>query len=181
MTFSKCVSERRSIRKFKAEDIPDDVLEKIIRDASYAPSWKNSQTTRYIIVKDKPLMTEIAQTCMMDFKHNQNIVMSAPALILVTTVKSRSGYERDGSFSTDLGTHWESFDAGIATQTLCLSAHSNNLGTVILGLFEADKVTRAAIIPEDQKLSSLIAIGYPDETPDMPKRKGLDDLVDYRR
>ena len=181
MTFAKCVSERRSIRKYRAEDIPDEVLAKVIKDASYAPSWKNSQTTRYIVIKDDALKAEIAQTCMMDFKHNHDIVMNAPVLILVTTIKSRSGYERDGSLSTGLGTHWESFDAGIATQTLCLSAHSNDLGTVILGIFNTDKVVRAAKVPEGQKLSALVAIGYPDESPDMPKRKGTDELIDYRR
>ena len=180
-SFMECVSGRRSVRKYKAEKIREDVLERIITAASFAPSWKNSQTIRYIIIQDEALKNELAQTCMKDFALNRDNIMSAPVLILATTVKNRCGYERDGSFSTGLGTHWESFDAGIAVQTLCLAAYAEGLGTVIMGIFDEEKIPRAAKIPEDQKLSAVIAIGYPDESPSMPKRRGLDELLDYRR
>ena len=60
----------------------------------------------------------------MDFEYNQKTMHNAPALILVTTITGHSGFERDGSFSTSKETHWESFDAGIAVQTLCLAAYS---------------------------------------------------------
>ena len=181
MNFMECVSGRRSVRKYKAEKIEDGVLEKIIAAASFAPSWKNSQTVRYIIVKGEELKKELAQSCMMDFALNRDNILSAPAVILVTTIANRAGYERDGSFSTSMGTHWESFDAGIAVQTLCLAAYAEGLGTVIMGIFDAEKSKEAAKIPEGQKLSAIVAIGYPDETPPMPKRKELNELLDYRR
>ena len=180
MDYLECLSGRRSVRKYKGDNIPRDVLERIITTASYAPSWKNSQTTRYIVVENEELKTQLAQDCMMDFTHNQNIVTNAPAVILVTTITNRSGYERDGSFSTDLGTHWESFDAGIATQTLCLAAYAEGLGSVILGIFDPVKVGGTVTIPESQKLSAIVAIGYPDEFPDMPKRKSSDEIADYK-
>ena len=181
MSFMECLSGRRSVRKYKADKIPDDIIKKIITTASYAPSWKNSQTTRYIIVEDEALKNELAQNCVMGFALNRDNIMSAPALILVTTIKNRSGYERDGSFSTGKGTHWESFDAGIATQTLCLAAYAEGLGTVVMGIFDEDKTIQTAKIPEDQKLSAMVAIGYPDETPPMSKRKSADELMDCRR
>ena len=181
MGFIECVNGRRSVRKYKAEKIQDDVLKRIVTAASYSPSWKNSQTVRYIIVENKAIKNELAQTCVMDFKPNCDIILNAPVLILVTTVANRSGYERDGSFSTGLGTHWESFDAGIATQTLCLAAFAEGLGTVVLGIFDADKTIQTANVPEGRKLSAIVAIGYPDETPPMPKRKEADELMDYRR
>jgi nitroreductase len=180
MDFLECVNGRRSVRKFKAEQIQDNIITKIITAASSAPSWKNSQTVRYIIVKDEALKNELAETCVMGFKHNHDIIMNAPLLILVTTVMNRSGYERDGSFSTTKGTHWESFDAGIAAQTLCLAAYAEGLGTVIMGIFDEDKTIQTAKIPEDQKLSAMVAIGYPDETPPTPKLKSPDELIDYR-
>ena len=181
MSFMECVSGRRSVRKFKKDKIEDEVLKKIITSASYAPSWKNTQTVRYIVIDNDALKNELAQTCVIDFKHNQDIITNAAMLILVTTVSKRSGYDRDGSFSTSKETHWESFDAGVATQTLCLAAHAENLGTVILGIFDEDKTIKLAKIPEDQKLSAIVAIGFPDETPPVPKRKEADELMDFRR
>ena len=181
MDFMECVSGRRSVRKYKAEKIPENVLQKIITAASFSPSWKNSQTVRYIIIEDEALKNELAQTCVLDFKLNHDNIISAPALILVTTVSNRCGYEKDGSFSTSKGTHWESFDAGIAVQTLCLAAHAEGLGTVIMGIFNEDKIIKTAKIPDTQKLSAIVAIGYPDETPPMPKRKGVEELLEFRR
>ncbi len=46
---------------------------------------------------------------MMDFAYNQKTASHAPALVILTTITGRSGYERDGSFSTSKGTHWQSF------------------------------------------------------------------------
>lgn len=181
MSFIECAGGRRSVRKYKAEKIHDEVLKRIITAASYSPSWKNSQTVRYIIVEDEMLKNELAQTCVMDFNPNRDIIMNAPVLILVTTVANRCGYERDGSFSTGKGTHWESFDAGIATQTLCLAAYAEGLGTVVMGIYDEEKAVRTAKIPEGRKLSAMVAMGYPDETPVMPKRKTADELTEYRR
>ena len=100
-------------------------------------------------------------------------------LILVTTVSPRSGFERDGSPSTSKGSHWESFDAGIATQTFCLAAHEEGLGTVIMGIYDEAKVIEVAKIPEGQKVSAMVAIGYADETPIIPKRKSADELLSF--
>ena len=181
MDFKKCVKERRSVRRFKADRVPDEVLESIVTSASYSPSWKNTQTTRYIMVENAELKDGLAQTCMMDFDHNRDIVISAPAAIIVTSITGRAGHERDGTFTTSLGQHWESFDAGVATQTLCLSAHAEGLGAVILGVFDADKTGKLAGVPDGQKVAAIVAIGYPDEAPAMPKRKTAAELLDYRR
>lgn len=177
MEFLECVKNRRSIRKYKAEPVPKALLEKIVSAAAYAPSWKNVQTTRYIAILDSELRKDLADNCTSGFAWNQKIVNDAPAVILVTTITGRSGFERDGSFSTSKGAHWESFDAGIATQTLCLAAHNEGLGTVVLGVFDEEKIIKRVNIPEGQKLSALVAIGFPDETPDAPKRKDTESLL----
>lgn len=180
MDFMECVKSRRSVRKLKNEPLSDEVLTQLVETASYAPSWKNSQTTRYIVISDAALKLNLAETCVMDFEYNKKTILNAPTLVLVTTVADRSGYERDGSFSTSKGTHWESFDAGIATQTFCLAAHSMGLGTVVLGIFDQEKVIATTGIPEGQKVSAMVAIGYPDETPAMPRRKSAEELLSYR-
>lgn len=180
MDFMECVKNRRSIRKFKNEPLSDEILTQVVNMASYAPSWKNSQTTRYIVISDAALKLKLAETCVMDFEYNKKTILNAPALVLVTTVANRSGYERDGSFSTSKGTHWESFDAGIATQTFCLAAHSMGLGTVVLGIFDHDKVIVTTGVPEGEKVSAMVAIGCPDEIPPMPKRKRAEEILSYR-
>ena len=177
MDFLECVANRRSIRKYKPDPIGDDLIEKIVSAAAYAPSWKNTQTTRYIVIKDKELIKYFADFCTAGFEHNEGILRAAPAVVIVTTITNRSGFERDGSFSTNKGTHWESFDAGIATQTLCLAAFNEGLGSVILGIYDEEKILERVKVPEGQKISALVVIGFPDETPEMPKRKTTDDLL----
>lgn len=177
MLFQDCVRTRRSVRKYKADPVSDEVIRSIVEAAALAPSWKNTQTTRYIVIRDKDLKSRIAQEAVTMFPNNQRIIEGAPAIVLVTTITGRSGFERDGSFSTSKGTHWESFDAGIATQTFCLAAHDAGLGTVIMGIFDEAIASSVAGIPEGQKLSAILALGYPDEEPACPKRKTVDDLL----
>ena len=69
------------------------------------------------------------------------------------------------------------FDAGVASQTFCLAAHEQGLGTVIMGIFDEDKVAQLIQMPEDREMVALIALGYPNEEPIAPKRKTVDDLL----
>lgn len=180
MEFLECVSNRRSVRRYKPDPVEPEVLRRIVSAAVYAPSWKNSQTTRYIAVSDSALKQKLAEECVMGFAGNQQIILSAPMVILVTTITGRSGFDRDGTPSTGKGTHWQSFDAGIATQTLCLAAHNEGLATVIMGIFDEEKAAQCAKIPDGQELSAMVAIGYPDESPAMPRRKTVEDLLTFK-
>ena len=177
MDIINAIKTRRSIRSFTDRNVSAELIAQIVDTAAYAPSWKNSQTTRYTAILDKDIKDMLAKDCMLGFEHNTGIVNKAPAIIVVSTVNGRSGYERDGSFTTDKGTHWQSFDAGIATQTFCLAAHEAGLGAVIMGIFDANKVADIISLPEGQSVSALIAVGYPAETPDAPKRKTSADLL----
>ena len=89
--------------------------------ASYAPSWKNTQTTRYIAITNEEVKARLATECCAE--HNAQIINGAPLLIATLIVDKRSGFERDGSFSTSRKDAWQAFDNGIATQTLCLAAN----------------------------------------------------------
>ena len=176
----ECIKTRRSIRSFTDKAVTESDLKRIVDVATFAPSWKNSQTTRYIAVLDKDIKQELADSCMMGFEYNINTTKNAPAIVAVTTVNNRSGYERDGSFSTSKETHWQSFDAGVASQTFCLAAHELGFGTVIMGIFDEQKVARVLDVPETQSVSALIAIGYGDNLPDAPKRKTAEDLLSFK-
>lgn len=98
MNVSDCIKMRRSIRKYKPDHIDHSIIDSIISIASYSPSWKNTQITRYIAIEDPSILKKIAD----DYTpvYNSNIIRQIPMLVAVTFIKGRSGFERDGSYST---------------------------------------------------------------------------------
>ncbi len=170
----KCIKTRRSVRDFISKEVPDEVLEEIVEAACFAPSWKNSQTCRYIVIKDKAMRSLIADKCTLGFEHNKMIVHSATALVVVVQKKGICGYEKDGSHSTPKGDRWQMFDAGIAAQTFCLTAWDKGIGSVILGMFDDYLIEHYLNLYKFESAAALIAIGYPADIPDAPKRKPLD-------
>ncbi|MFR3530245.1 MAG: nitroreductase family protein, partial [Lachnospiraceae bacterium] len=175
MNTTECIRTRRSIRKFKAAPVDHSLLESLISDTSYSPSWKNSQITRFIAIEDSSILDSIVQDYTPSF--NSDIIKQVPVLLAVTFVKGRSGFERDGSFSTKKGDRWQMFDVGVACQTFCLAAHNAGLGTVIMGIWDEDGITKLLKLPDDQELAALIAVGWPDVDPDVPMRKSVDELL----
>ena len=177
MNAKECLETRRSIRKYKSDAIPVDVLYDIIETSKYAPSWKNTQIARYHVVTNPVLKEKIANDCVCGFKFNTKTLLQAPAIVIVSYVTKRCGYERDGSFTTSKCDRWEMFNAGIATQTFCLAAHKKGIGTCIMGIFDDAKIAEVLNLPEDQIVGAVIAAGYPDEAPEAPARKGADIIL----
>lgn len=175
----ECIKTRRSIRKFKPEQVDRGTLEKIVEAASMAPSWKNTQIPRYNIVETSDIKSDVAATGTLGFEHNKDIINGAPQLVVVSMVEKRCGYEKDGTFTTSKEDRWEMFDAGIACQTFCLAAHDLGVGSVILGIFDEAEVSKIISLPEGEKVAALIAIGYPDQECTAPKRKTLDDILRF--
>ena len=82
---------------------------------------------RYVAVLDNDLKNRIADECTKKFPWNTENIHEAPALIVLCTVKGLSGYEPNGEASTTKGTHWQSFDAGMAADHFCLAARGRSL------------------------------------------------------
>ena len=114
-----------------------------------------------------------------NIKKNKNTVLNCAALVVLTTVSGRCGYEKDGSFTTKKKDKWEMFDAGIAAQTFMLAAHEKGIGSVVLGIFDEDYIAERIGLEQGKSISALIAIGYPAEEPKMPKRKQMDEIVRF--
>ena len=96
----QAIRSRRSIRKYQPKPVPHEVIEQIVADAAYAPSWKNTQIARYVLVEDRATIDKMAEEMVLDFKLNEKTLKNCPAVMVLTYVTGRSGYERDGSFST---------------------------------------------------------------------------------
>lgn len=177
MELKQCIETRRSVRRFREDPVPQETLRELIRLASYAPSWKNSQTVRWLPVTDLALLQRLAAGPALGHPGNQGILESCPLLLIETCISGRSGFERDGSYSTPKGDRWEMFDAGVAAQTLCLAAHDMGLGTVIMGAIDTVAVAETVGLDSTRTVSCMIAVGYPDQQPLMPKRKTVDELL----
>jgi len=149
MTAKECITGRRSIRQFTDQPVSHEVLSQIVETASYAPSWKHTQIVRYIAVEGetKEKLADLTSI----YPGNGTIMRNAPMVIAITVIKGRSGYERDGSFSTQRGDSWQMFDAGVASQAFCLAAYEQGLGTVIMGLFDQKEASDLLDIPEDRE------------------------------
>lgn len=178
MNVNECIKSRRSIRKYKPDAIDHSIIDSIVSTASFSPSWKNTQITRYTAIEDPAIISTIAEKCVPDY--NAKIIRQIPMLIAVSYIKGRCGFERDGSYTTQKGDRWQMFDAGVACQTFCLAAKEQGLGTVIMGVFDDEAIAELIELPEDQELAALIAIGYPDIDPEAPKRKTVDVLLQYK-
>ena len=175
----QAIRSRRSIRKYQQKPVSHEVIEQIVADAAYAPSWKNTQIARYVLVEDRTTIDKMAEEMVLDFKLNEKTLKNCPAVMVLTYVTGRSGYERDGSPTTHKDDRWEYFDAGIACQTFCLAAHELGLATVILGIYDEDRLPAAISLPDGEVLTALIALGYADQQPAAPKRKTAEDLTRY--
>lgn len=178
MNISECIKTRRSIRQYKPDRVEHSLIESIVSTASFSPSWKNTQITRYIAIEDSSLLGKIADNFTPSY--NSAIIKQVPTLIAVTFVKGRCGFERDGSYSTKKEDRWQMFDVGVACQSFCLAAHEHGLGTVIMEIFDEDGISNLLKLPKEEELAALIALGWPDETPITPKKKGVHDLLQYR-
>jgi len=180
MDAQSCILSRRSIRRFTDQKVDRQTVEQIVSLASYAPSWKNTQTSRYIAIEDPQMKRDIIERYCLPGSNNPAIISSCPVLIAQTFVTKRAGFERDGTYTTDRGEGWQYYDCGIAAQTFCLAAHDLGLGTVIMGVFDRKGLEGYLELPEGQELMALIALGYPAEAPSAPRRKDVDALLSYR-
>ncbi|WP_167958269.1 nitroreductase family protein [Anaerosporobacter faecicola] len=168
-----CIKTRRSIRSFQKRAIDKEVLDQVVAAAAYAPSWKNTQITRYVFVESEEGKKKLLENTP---SFNHNAIEEAAVVVIVSVIKKRSGYERDGSYSSNKEDGWQMFDAGVASQTLCLAAHELGLGTVIQGILDYEKIQEVFQIPEEREVVALIPMGYPAEEPTAPKRKMIGEL-----
>lgn len=169
MKFSKVLEGRRSIRRYKEKAIDHDAIHKIIKSATLAPSWKNSQCWRFYVVTDELKLAELKENGLPGM--NKEKVEHAPCLIVSCFETGLSGLGNDGEYANSCGEGWSYFDLGLAVENLCLEAYAQGLGTLIMGIRNEEAIRSMLGIPETQEIVAVIALGEPDVEPPMPKRK----------
>ena len=170
------IKTRRSVRKFEDKKVPHEVLEQIVEAAAFAPSWKNSQTARYYVIHTPEKLKQIRATLP---EFNRKNCEQAPALIITTVVLNRSGYERNGEPTNELGNGWGFYDCGLGSMALLLKATELGLSTLVMGIRDAAKISEILEIPENEAVVSVISVGYSDADPERPARKPLEKLARF--
>jgi len=178
MELMEAIKGRRSIRKYKPDPVPEEVLRTIMEAVRWSPSWANTQCWEVVVVKDQQVKSELAGTLV---KTNPALssMTDAPVVLVLCGKKGISGFKK-GEAATVKG-DWLMFDTGIAMQTLCLTAHSLGLGTVVVGLFDHKKAEEVLGVPQDREVVALTPLGYPAAESMPPKRKEISDFVFYDR
>ncbi len=182
MKVVEAIKTRRSIRKYKAAPIDDKTVELVLEAARWAPSWKNTQCWRFIVVRDTEIKAELADTLWFKSpsEHNpsMNAIKKAPVVIVACAELGKAGYH-EGKVATDKGDYWYMFDVALAMQNLVLTAHSLGLGTVYVGGFDAEKAAAILEVPPGLCVVCLTPLGYPDEEPETRPRRELAETVFY--
>ena len=170
------IKNRRSIRNFEDREVPQEVLEQILEAVRWSPSWANTQCWEVIVVKDLEIKKKL-QEAMGKGNPATRAIVEAPIVVGLCGKLHSSGYYK-GEVTTKFG-DWFMYDVGLATQSLCLTAHALGLGTVIAGLFDHDKAKEVLQIPEGIELVSLIPTGYPAKGTGAPKRREVSEFTHY--
>lgn len=175
MEFQELIANRRSVRDFKeGVSVSAEELTKMVASAQAAPTWKNSQTGRYFIATSAEGMKAV-NDCLPEF--NQNSSKNAAAFIVTTFEKTRSGFERDGQPTNELGDEWGAYDLGLQNALLVLAAKEQGFDTLIMGIRDAEGLRKACNIPDSQEVVAVIALGKRNSDPAMPKRKETETIM----
>ena len=179
MEFQKVIDARQSVRSFNGKQVSEDILRQMVSAAQAAPSWKNSQTSRYYCVYTPEQVEAFREKVLPVF--NQNSTKGATAYFVTTYKKNISGFNTaTGQADNEIGNGWGAYDLGLHDMLLCAKATELGVDTLIMGLRDADVVADICQIPDDEEVMSIIAVGYRgDKISTKPSRKSVDDIARF--
>ncbi|MFH1575567.1 MAG: nitroreductase family protein [Candidatus Nealsonbacteria bacterium] len=163
MEIIEAIKKRRSIRRFKSEAVPDDLIKKVIEAGTFAPSACNAQGWRFVVVDDENLKEKIFNA------GSSGVVKAAPVGILVVYDKRTKNIEYQDHIQS----------ASAAIQNMLLAAASFGLGSCWIGHLPPKKTLRKILkVPEIFSPVAYIALGYPEkEVLNIPRAHSLEKLI----
>lgn len=154
----EAIRKRRSVRKYRQGDIPEEVMEALLRSAMQAPSARNLQPWEFIVVRDRESLGRIP-----DYHPYSSMVPEAGAAILVC---GNTEFQKDPGYIAQ--------DCSAAVQNLLLEAVEQGLGAVWLGVFprkeRIDGMVELFGLPSHIIPVALVSVGYPAEEPEYQDR-----------
>jgi nitroreductase len=163
MNVTDAIRNRYSCRAYIDKPIEKDKLENILEAARLAPSAKNLQDWRFVVVTDKDKKHKLAEAA-----NNQIFIEKAGAIIVACSVCKE--IMRCGQAIGPI-------DVAIALEHICLRATDLGLATCWIGSFYPDKVRSIVGIPVNVDIIELLALGYPADKSKEPRREPLCNIV----
>jgi len=163
----EAIRTRRSIRKYKDQDVADDLIDQILTAGTWAPSGMDNQPWRFAVIRDKKLKSDIAKLA-----EQTKMLENAPVIIPVF-FDHNAGYDNTKDIQT----------MGACLQNMLLAIHGLGLGGLWLGEIRKnmDKVRVLCGAPEKYELMAVIVLGYSAQKAVKGKRKDLEDVVFLRK
>ncbi|MDH5376323.1 MAG: nitroreductase family protein [Candidatus Bathyarchaeota archaeon] len=154
------IFRRRSIRRYRSEPIPDDVLRNILEAGRLAPSADNAQPWHFIVVTESKIKEKLSEG-----RWNYFIKDSAATVV-------GCGYADN---------EWSTIDVAIALENMVIAAEAQGVGSCWIGDFEEEEVKELLGIPDNLKVVALVSFGYPAEKPSPLNKKSLKEIVHYNK
>jgi nitroreductase len=168
MELFQAIRERRSIRKYKELPVEREKIEQVLDAARLAPSWKNLQCWRFLVLtaaeKKEAMLSAFA-----DDNPGKKAFLQAPVAIVVCANPAESDLSH--------GIEYYVADAAIAFEHICLTAHALGLGTCWMGLFDEAEMKAKLNIPDGIRVVGITPLGYPDQEPKARPRKELSEIA----
>ncbi len=170
MEFYEVIRRRLSVRAYKPDPVPEEVLNRILDAGRLAPSAKNLQPWKFIIIRDEKIRQALVPAC-----RNQQFIAQAPVVICACALLEQAW--------KGMGGYWSAaeIDVTIALEHIILAAASEGLGTCWIGAFIEEEVRKVLAIPEGVKPVALTPLGWPAQEPKPRPRKELKEIVCYER
>ncbi len=162
------IEKRRSIRSYKPQKVKEEDLNYVLKAFRKAPSAKNLQPWKLVVVKDRKKINDLAIAC-----NNQTFLSEAPILI-IACARENDAYELMGGYMNSYPV-----DIGIALEHLILAATERGLGTCWIGAFKEKLVKDLLDIPEDVRVVAITPLGAPAEEGKIKGRKTFSEIVCY--
>ncbi len=166
MDVMEAIRTRRSIRAYKPDPVPEDVLLQVLEAARLAPSAGNRQPWLFVVVRDVAVKERLRQA------YGAEWFFAAPVVICACCSDECAWTRADGKCYGDV-------DVTIAMDHLILAAWELGLGTCWIGAFDAAKATEVLGLPEGYAPLAMTPLGYPAQQPEAKPRKPLEEIVRF--
>ena len=163
MNLMQTIRARRSIRDFLERQVEEEKLLAVLEAGRLAPSARNMQDWRFIVVRDAATRQKLAEAA-----RDQQFVGKAPVVIAACGTSD---------LVMTCGQPAYAIDVAIAVDHMTLAAASLDLGTCWIGAFYEEKVKEILGVPPGIRIVALLPLGYPAEKPGPRARKSLDDVL----
>ncbi len=159
---------RQAVRRFSDRMVPPEILARILECARYAPSAREDQPWRFIVVQDALTRHRIARAVFQG-----ELVRTAPVLVI--------GCARVHSNIAGSGRPSHPIDLAAATEAMVLAAADMSLATAWITGFRESEIQQVLGIPADVPVVTLLALGYPDGFQRLPQRRGDEETIAWDR